>query len=476
MNIKQDRPLQKTMACFLKEIPVHRDQEVEADIVGIGTDGEGVGKYNGFTLFIPGALPGERVLAKVLKLKKQYGFARLIQVMGVSPERVDAPCAIFSRCGGCQLQHLSYEAQLRWKQQLVKDALERIGGLSIEDKGITVRPVIGMTEPWRYRNKVQIPVGVDGAGDVMTGFYAAGSHEIIEMSHCLIQHEAIDQAMNVVRGVAQELGIAPYDAATHEGELRHVVFKYGYHTDELMIVLVTRKRHFPSVKEFVERIRSQLPEVHSIWQNVNEERTSLVLGEQMIKLWGNEVIYEMIGSVRYAISARSFFQVNPVQTKPLYETVLAYAGLTGKEVVIDAYCGIGTISLYLARHARRVLGVELLPDAVADARANARLNGIANADFVVGRAEAVLPAWRAEGIDADVIVVDPPRKGCEAALLEALVAMRPQRIVYVSCNPATLARDLAVLEVGGFRTVEVQPVDMFPHTTHVECVVLMSRA
>ncbi len=474
MTIEQGRPSQKTAACFLKEIPVYRDQEVEADIVGIGTDGEGVGKYNGFTLFIPGALPGERVLAKVVKLKKQFGFARLLQVMSVSPDRVVAPCAIFSRCGGCQLQHLSYEAQLRWKQQLVKDALERIGRLSIEGQGIVVHPVIGMTEPWRYRNKVQIPVGVDVAGDVMTGFYAAGSHEIIEMSHCLIQHEAIDQAMSVVRGVAQELGIAPYHAAT-QGDLRHVVFKYGYNTNELMIVLVTRKQQFPRGEEFVNRVRSRVPEVHSIWQNVNEERTPQVLGEQMVKLWGSDVIYETIGNVRYAISARSFFQVNPVQTKPLYETVLAYAALTGKEVVIDAYCGIGTISLYLSRHARRVLGVELVPDAVADARANARLNGIANADFVVGRAEAVLPAWRAEGIDADVIVVDPPRKGCDAALLEALVAMRPQRIVYVSCNPATLARDLAVLEAGGYRTVEVQPVDMFPHTTHVECVVLIDK-
>jgi 23S rRNA (uracil1939-C5)-methyltransferase len=480
------------------DLPVSLHQAVDAQIVGLTHNGEGVGRTaSGFTLFIAGALPGEAVRARVTEVKRKYGRAELMSVPTVSADRVVAPCEVFARCGGCQLQHLSYDAQLRWKRQQVVDALERIGKLhvvqapagtsphggseeagvtSLADRGVVVHPVIGMDEPWRYRNKVQLPIGFDVTeGGLIGGFYGAGTHRIVETESCLIQHERNDAAVLQVKRIARELGIEAYHEPSHTGWLRHVIAKVSFATGELMIVLVATARETPHLDAFIESIRHELAHVVSLCLNINPARTSEIFGEETVTLWGADTIEDEIGGIRFAISARSFFQVNPVQTLRLYQTALDYAALTGSETVIDAYCGIGTISLFLARAARHVYGVELIPDAITDARANAQRNGIDNADFVTGRAEAVLPAWRAQGIDADVIVVDPPRKGCDPALLDTLIAMRPQRIVYVSCNPATLARDLALLEAGGFRTVAVQPVDMFPHTGHVEAVVLMSR-
>jgi 23S rRNA (uracil1939-C5)-methyltransferase len=459
--------------------PVARNDVIEFSIIGLAHEGEGVGRHEGFALFIPGALPGERVRARVSEVKKQFGRADLLDVLEASPDRVAAPCAIYSQCGGCQLQHFRYDAQLRWKRQLVVDALTRIGKLQVADEGLSaqgviVHPVIGMDEPWRYRNKAQVPIGFNiEEGGLVGGFYAQGSHRIIEMGACLIQHEKNDDAVLKVKAVARELGIEAYDENSHTGWLRHVVVKMSFATGNMMVVLVATSREpeeGAGLEAFVERIRAELPHAVSVCLNVNPEETSAVFGRETVTVAGTDVIFDEIGGIRFAISARSFYQVNPAQTEALYRKALEYAALTGSETVIDAYCGIGTISLFLARSARQVYGVELIPDAVEDARANARLNDIDNAGFTVGRAEVVLPAWRAEGIDADVIVVDPPRKGCDPALLDTLIAMAPQRIVYVSCNPATLARDLAVLEAGGFRTVEVQPVDMFPHTTHIESV------
>ncbi len=457
--------------------PVEINQIVEADVIGLAHEGEGVGRVEGFTLFIPGALPGERVKARVSEVKKQFGRAELLQVLVSSTDRVAPPCPIYEQCGGCQLQHMAYPAQLEWKRRMVVDALERIGKLKVgSEGGVVVHPVIGMDEPWRYRNKAQVPIGLDlSEGGLVGGFYAMGSHDIADMDACLIQHERNDEAVAAVKRIARELGIEAYDEKSHTGWMRHVVVKYGFATEELMVVLVGTAADVPGLRAFVGRIRDEMPGVASICLNVNPERTRLVYGERTMTLWGKDTIVDTIGGVRFAISARSFYQVNPVQTEVLYRTALDYAGLTGEETVIDAYCGIGTISLFLAGRARHVYGVEIVPDAVEDARANARLNGIANVEFAVGRAEAVIPAWRAEGIDADVIVVDPPRKGCDAALLDTIVAMRPRRVVYVSCNPSTLARDLRILEDGGFRTIEAQPVDMFPHTGHVECVIGMQR-
>lgn len=497
-----------------QSLPVNRNETVVADIVGLGHEGEGVGRVGGFTLFIPGALPGEKVRALVVKVKKQYGYAKLLEVMKASPDRTAALCPIYAQCGGCQLQHMSYSAQLRQKRRLVIDSLERIGKLRVaEDNAaslfpdshshqecllvpecppagigggengshhrvqrtnVVVHPTIGMDEPWRYRNKVQVPIGAVESG-LIGGFYAQGSHRIIDMDECPIQHEHNDSVVRKVKEIARELGIRPYNEETHRGLLRHVVVKVGFRTGELMLVLVTNGETIPQQDAFVHLLRDEFPALKSICQNINTDRTNVIFGCRTKVLWGEEFIHDYIGDIRFAISARSFFQVNPVQTEVLYGKALEYAGLTGTETVIDAYCGIGTISLFLARHAAHVYGVEIVPDAVADARRNAALNGIANVTFEVGRAEEVIPAWRGQGVVPDIIVVDPPRKGCDLSLLNAMAAMQPRRIVYVSCNPATLARDLQILEERGYRTVEVQPVDMFPQTVHVECVVLMQN-
>jgi 23S rRNA (uracil1939-C5)-methyltransferase len=472
-----------------KSIPVEKNGEYVADIIGIGHEGEGVGRVDGFTLFIHGALPGEQVLVRVVKVKKQFGYGKLLKVLKESPERVEAPCGIYKQCGGCQLQHLSYEGQLKYKRQMVVDSLERIGKLKVKHEGdgqepeqgqergskqgagqgIVVHPTIGMSEPWRYRNKAQVPFAqVDGK--LVGGFYAQGSHRIIDMETCLIQHEQNDEVIRRVKSISREIGIPAYDETTHKGLLRHVVVKIGVRTGEMMLVLVTNGEKIPHIETFIMKIRHRFPNVKSICHNVNREKTNVIFGNRTSVLWGAEVIHDYIGDIRFAISARSFYQVNPVQTEVLYQKALDYAGLTGSEIVIDAYCGIGTISLFLAKNARHVYGVEIVDEAIADARRNAELNDLHNVSFAVGKAEEVIPAWRAEGIVPDVIVVDPPRKGCEPELLETMLEMRPARIVYVSCNPATLARDLSRLVEGGYVVAEALPVDMFPHTTHVEVV------
>lgn len=563
------------------DLPVAKNEEYVADIVGIGHEGEGVGRVNGYTLFVQGALPGEKVRVKVMKVKKQYGYARLLDILEPSPDRVAPPCPIYRQCGGCQLQHLGYEAQLRWKRQLVVDSLERIGKLAVAEEegktspsrsqaaveakgaelsrarvekgegtdfsrseteleaeeaapsrtqvagevqgrklsqgqagreseeadlllaraekregaelsqlraesveakapavgGIRVLPTLGMAEPWRYRNKAQVPIGPDAEreGGLVGGFYAQGSHRIIDMDACLIQQERNDEVVAAVKRICRELGIRPYSEETHRGLLRHVVARYGFYTGDIMVVLVTNGASIPHQDELVGLIREAVPGIKSICHNINRQQTNVIFGDETRVLWGSDVIYDTIGDVRFAISARSFYQVNPVQTEVLYRTALDFAGLTGKETVIDAYCGIGTISLFLAQRAEQVYGVEIVPEAVDDARRNALLNGIRNVQFEVGAAEEVIPAWRQRGIAPDVIVVDPPRKGCDAALLETILAMRPARVVYVSCNPATLARDLRVLADGGYGVEQVQPVDMFPWTVHVECVVGICR-
>jgi len=477
----------------LTDAPVNKNDEVTLDIVGLTQDGEGVGRVDGFALFVQGALPGERVRAKVLKVKKQYGYAKMLELLEASPDRAEAPCPIYRQCGGGQLQHMEYRAQLEWKRQHVIDSLTRIGKLRVAgggsgagdggaDGGVVVHPTIGMIDPWRYRNKAQVPIGMaradtdDGAaGSLIGGFYARGSHRIIDMDACVIQHERNDEAVRVVKAIGTRLGMRAYDETTGRGLLRHVVVRTGFATGETMVCLVTNGTRIPRADELVDGIRRALPDVRSIVQNVNTRNTNVIFGDETRVLWGSDVIYDELDGLRFAISARSFFQVNPAQTVALYRKAVEYAGLSGRETVIDAYCGIGTISLFLARRAGKVYGVESVPEAVEDARRNAALNGIDNASFEVGLAEEVIPRWREEGVAADVIVVDPPRKGCDAKLLDTIVRMRPKRVVYVSCNPATLARDLAVLEAGGFRAVEAQPVDMFPHTGHVECVIGMQR-
>lgn len=475
-NAKPGKPVKPE-----SEAPFQKNEEVTVDIIGMTHDGEGVGRANGFTLFVHGGLPGESARVRVLKTKKQYGYAKLMELTKESSDRLKPPCDIFKECGGCQLQHYDYEAQLSWKRQHVVDNLRRIGKLQVvgeegAEDGVTVHPAIGMDNPWRYRNKATVPVGAAGdGGELVAGFYAQGTHRIIDMDDCLIQNEHNDEVLRVVKKVGRDLRIQPYDEKTGQGVLRHVMARTGVVSGEIMVVLVTNGKRLPRQPEWIEHLRASLPGLKSIVQNVNEKNTNVIFGDETRVLWGSDVIYDELDGIRFAISARSFYQVNPVQTVALYRKAVEYAALTGTERVIDAYCGIGTISLFLARQAEQVYGVEIVPEAIEDAKRNAELNGITNVTFEAGPAEVVMPRWRKEGVEADVIVVDPPRKGCDPALLDTILALKPERVVYVSCNPSTLARDLRVLEDGGYRTVEVTPVDMFPWTVHVECVVLMSR-
>jgi len=469
----------------LTSAPVSKNDEVVLDIIGLTHDGEGVGRVDGFTLFVSGALPGEQVRALVLKVKKQYGYAKVLERLITSPHRVELeqPANAY---GGCQLQHLKYGEQLRWKRQHVVDVLERIGKFQVEhgaeDGGadgqppVKVLPVIGMEQPWRYRNKSQMPIGADPrTGELIGGYFAKASHRIIDTDVSLLQHERNDEAMRAVKRIARKYGIAPYNEETHTGLLRHVIMRVGFRTGEQMITLVTNGEKLPHEAELVAELVEALPQLASICQNINTKRTNVIMGDKTRVLWGSEYITDYIGDIAFKISARSFYQVNPVQTEVLYEKAVEYASLSGQETVIDAYCGIGTISLFLAQRAKRVLGVEIVEEAIADARRNAELNGITNAEFAVGAAEEVIPQWKEQGITPDVIVVDPPRKGCDPGLLDTMLAMRPDRIVYVSCNPSTLARDLRVLADGGYTVTEVQPVDMFPQTAHVECVIGICR-
>lgn len=451
-------------------IPVKKNDYIDVEFVDLTHEGQGVAKIDGFPVFVPGGLPGESAQIKILNVKKNYGYGKLIEIREKSPYRVEIPKEDMHKYGGCQLHHMSYEGQLQFKQNLVEQTLTRIGKL----QDVNIHPIIGMEQPFHYRNKAQVPVG-ERNGRLITGFYKPRTHEIIDTDESVIHMEAINDAIKIVKEICSELGVAAYNEEAHTGVLRHIMARFGRKTDELMIVLITRTEKLPHREEIVGKIVAALPNVKSIVHNVNPKRTNVILGEKTQVLWGQDVIYDYIGNVKFAISPRSFYQVNPVQTQVLYDKALAYAGLTGEEIVFDAYCGIGTISLFLAQQAKKVYGVEVVPDAINDAKKNADLNGITNVEFTVGEAETVIPNWAKEGIHADVIVVDPPRKGCDAALLKTIIEMKPKRVVYVSCNPATLARDLGILEADDYQTVEVQPVDMFPMTMHVEVVVLMSR-
>ena len=451
--------------------PVQKNDRLLVHVEDLTHDGAGVAKVDGYPLFIQGVLPGEDVRVHVLKTLKSYGFAKLLEIELPSPDRVDAPCPVFDTCGGCQIQHLSYEGQKRFKQKMVRDAITRIGKLP----DVPVHAVKGMEEPWRYRNKSQIPFGVEN-GRTVAGFYESRSHNIADTDICLIQTVEADVIMAGLKKSLVEMGIEPYEEQTHRGQLRHVVVRKARATGEIMVVLVTKKKKLPQAEQAIALIRSLVPDTVSIVQNVNSEKTNVIFGNETLTIWGKEVIEDRIGDVRFEISARSFYQINPIQTETLYGQALKYAGLTGSETVIDAYCGIGTISLFLAQQAKFVMGVEIVPQAIEDAKRNAELNGFTNTLFEAGPAEQVIPRWYKEGKKADVLVVDPPRKGCDEQLLRTILQQRPGRVVYVSCNPSTLARDLRILEDGGYRTKEVQPVDMFPQTTHCEAVAWLELA
>ncbi|WP_245671422.1 23S rRNA (uracil(1939)-C(5))-methyltransferase RlmD [Pseudobacillus wudalianchiensis] len=452
------------------QAPVQKNQVIDVEFEDLTHDGNAVAKVEGYPLFVAGALPGETGRIQVTKINKGYGFGRLMELFERSPHRVDVPAADMHKYGGTQLQHISYEGQLQFKEKQVREVLTRIGKL--ED--VKVHPVLGMKEPWYYRNKAQVPVG-EKNGKLIAGFFKPRSHEIVDTNESIIQLPEVNEAIQTVKEICSEFGIKAYDEVTHKGMLRHIMARYGKQTGELMVVLITRTADFPHKEQIVKEIIKRLPRVKSIVHNINSKRTNVIMGDVTKVIWGSEVIYDYIGDVKFVISARSFYQVNPVQTKVLYDKALEYAGLTGNEAVIDAYCGIGTISLFLAQKAKSVFGVEVVPEAIEDAKRNAELNGIHNVEFAVGKAEDVISEWYKQGNKANVLVVDPPRKGCDESLLQTIIDMKPTKVVYVSCNPATLARDLRILEDGGYKTMEVQPVDMFPQTTHVECCSLLIR-
>lgn len=449
---------------------LNKNDYLTVTIEDLTHDGAGVAKVEGYPIFIPGTLRGEEVDIKVVKTLKNYGFGRVIQLLTPSPERIEPPCHVFSTCGGCQLQHMTYEAQLIQKQQTVRNAIDRIAKLP----HVPVHPVKGMEEPWRYRNKSQIPFDTQN-GKVVSGFYKSRTHDIVDTDQCLIQTTEADTLMTTLKNNLQTLGMSTYNEATHEGILRHLIVRKARATGETMVVLVTKTKKLPQKQAIIDLMVQALPNVTSIMQNVNSAKTNVILGDETHCLYGKSVIVDTIGDIQFEISATSFYQVNPIQTEVLYRQALDYAQLTGTETVIDAYCGIGTISLFLAQQAKEVYGVEIVPQAIADAKRNAELNGMTNVHFEAGAAEDIIPKWYEAGKRFDVLVVDPPRKGCDEQLLATILQYKPNRIVYVSCNPGTLARDLRILEDGGYRTQEVQPMDMFPHSGHVELVALMSK-
>lgn len=459
-----------------------KNDMVVVTIEDIGINGEGIGKVDGYTLFIKDAVIGDKIEAKITKAKKNYGYARLMKVLEPSHNRVEAKCLVARQCGGCQIQELSYEKQLSFKDKKVRDNLKRIGGFSPEELDEVMEPICGMEEPFYYRNKAQFPFGTDKEGHIVTGFYAGRTHQIIPNTECALGVKQNKEILEMIVDFMNTHHITTYDETTGKGLLRHVLIRYGFRTGEIMVCLVINGDSIPNSEKLVDSL-CQILGMTSITLNVNRERTNVILGREVKVLWGQGYITDYIGNIRYQISPLSFYQVNPVQTENLYRLALEYAGLHGNEIVWDLYCGIGTISLFLAQKAKQVYGVEIIPQAIEDAKKNAALNEIENAEFFVGKAEEVLPQYYenykqehgGEKAYADVIVVDPPRKGCDETLLATMVQMQPERIVYVSCDSATLARDLKYLCENGYELKKVRAVDMFPNTVHVETIVLIQK-
>jgi len=458
-----------------------KNQEIEIDILNIGSEGEGIGRTeDGMTVFVADSLPGDRVLAHITKVKKTYAYAFAAKILIPSSFRVEAKCPVAKKCGGCTLLHYDYKEQLKLKQEKVYNCLTRIGGI----ENPPMEEIVGADNIYYYRNKAQFPVGTDKEGKPVVGFYRKHSHDVVANTDCLIQAKEDGAILEAIENFLVAEKISAYNEETGKGLVRHVFTRVGFTTKELMVCLVVNADSVSFADKFVEMLKGVSEKeglkLAGVCLNVNKKNTNVILGNKIVLLYGNEYIEDYIGDIKYRISPLSFYQVNPEQTKKLYDLALEYAGLTGKESVWDLYCGIGTISLYLARNAGKVYGVEIVPEAIADAKENARINGITNAEFFVGAAEEVLPAFYnsnegSEMLTPDVIVVDPPRKGCDEACLETMIKMSPSRIVYVSCDPATLARDLKYLTDNGYELKRVRPVDQFCHTMHVETVCLLSK-
>ncbi|WP_017436587.1 23S rRNA (uracil(1939)-C(5))-methyltransferase RlmD [Saccharococcus caldoxylosilyticus] len=447
-------------------ITIKKGQQFPLTIKRLGINGEGVGYFKKQVVFVPGALPGEEVVVEATNIHPKYAEAKIKKIRKRSPYRVTPRCPVYEQCGGCQLQHLDYEAQLREKRDIVIQALERHCRLPVET--LSIRPTIGMDDPWHYRNKSQFQVGIK-KGTVIAGLYGLNSHQLIDISECLIQHPATNRVTNIVKMILQDLRIPIYNERTQTGVVRTIVARVGFHTGDVQLVLITATKDIPRKQLLVDEIKRRLPEVKSIVQNINGRKTSLIFGEETELLEGEEYIQEVLGDLSFELSARAFFQLNPVQTVKLYDEVKKAAALTGTEKVVDAYCGVGTIGLWLAKDAREVRGMDVIPEAIEDAKKNAKKHGFANTMYTTGKAETLLPKWVKEGWKPDVIIVDPPRTGCDSKLLQTILRVQPKTVVYVSCNPSSLARDIDVLSES-YHVDYIQPVDMFPHTAHVESV------
>lgn len=449
---------------------VQKNQKLVVEIVDLSSEGAGVAKVEGYPIFVKDTLVGEKVEILVLRANKNYGFGKAINIIEASPDRVEPKCPVASKCGGCSIQHMSYDCQLRYKKNKVYQNLKRIGGFD----NIEVEDTIGMDEPFYYRNKAQYPVGYDKG--VIAGFYAANSHRIIDFDNCYIGSKRNKEILNKVKNFIVENNITAYDETTGRGTVRHILIREGHFTGEIMVCLIVNGSKFKYKTQLAEALKD-VEGVKSVSVNYNTTKSNVILGNKVETVYGSDFIIDYIGDLKFEISPLSFFQVNPIQTQKLYGKALEYADLNGEEIVVDAYCGIGTISLFLAQKAKMVYGVEIVPQAIEDAKKNAKNNKIDNAEFYVGKSEEIVPElYKTKGVKPDVMVVDPPRKGCEESLLNLMLQMQPKRIVYVSCDSATLARDLKILcATNEYEIKKVQPVDMFPHSGHVETVVLLSK-
>lgn len=448
-----------------------KNQELTGYVQDLTSEGAGVVKVDGYPFFVEGVIPGELIRLKVMKVGKSFGFARLVEVLEPSADRVAITDPIGRQIGTMTLQHMRYEAQLRYKQQAVQQAFRRIGGFDT----VPVRDTLGMQHPWEYRNKAQIPVRYIN-GELATGFFRKNSHDLVPVENFHIQHVEIDQAIVVVRDILRELAISAYDEATQKGLVRHVVVKRGHYSGEMMLILVVNDQQLPHEATLVERIVAQLPNVVSIVLNTNQQQTNVIMGRHNRVLYGQSYYSDTMLGMTFHISANSFYQVNTSQAETLYQVAIDAAQLTGTETVLDAYCGIGTISLALATKAQKVYAMEIVPEAIQMANRNAEMNQVSNVHFATGKAETILPEWKEAGIHFDVAVVDPPRKGLDASFIQTLSEQAPERIVYVSCNPATCARDCKLFSQSGYQLQWVQPVDLFAQTAHVEAVVLLTRS
>lgn len=446
---------------------------VELDIHGLGHAGEGVGRLQNLAVFVPGALEGERIRAKLTQVKKSFARAELVEIIHKAPGRVESSCQFAKTCGGCQLQHLNYQHQLEQKRLLVQNALTRLGKL----ENVPVLPTLGMQNPWHYRNKIHLQVQQVG-NRTKLGYYSEGSYQLaatLGEQNCLLVDQDINEVVCTLEKLINEQGIAAFDWQKKNGLLRHIMLRSGFKTGEIMVVLVTSNQNWPKAKQFANELIKTHPEVVSVIQNINTNPGHLVLGSQNRLLAGKETILDVLNDLTFKISAASFYQVNPLQTEVLYNKALEFADLKGDEQVVDAYCGIGTIANFLARHTMEVIGLEIIPAAVENAKESAATNKITNAKFMAGAVEKLLPQMIAKGLQPDIVILDPPRKGCEREVLDAIAQAKVSRVVYVSCDPATLARDLGILDKLGYETLVVQPVDMFPWTGHVETVCKLSR-